>query len=47
MTTVKPFNTPVFCVNTNGWGPTTLPEQYIGIPFHPFGKNEKLGTQNI
>ena len=37
------FSTPTVHVNSEGWGPTTLPEQYVGVPFSPFGKGDRLG----
>lgn len=38
-----PFSTPRVFVNTSGWGPTALPERYMGVPFTPFGKGNRLG----
>lgn len=37
------FPVPLIHVNESGWGPTTLPTQYVGIPFSPFSKNERVG----
>ena len=40
-----PFGTPVVYINPEGWGPTTkcLPEQFLNVPFAPFGKGDRLG----
>ncbi|KAF0684753.1 Aste57867_23268 [Aphanomyces stellatus] len=37
------FSTPAVSCNTKGWGPTTLPKQFLNIPYAPFGKSDKLG----
>mmetsp|Transcript_20290 Transcript_20290/g.33475 ORF Transcript_20290/g.33475 Transcript_20290/m.33475 type:complete len:555 (+) Transcript_20290:121-1785(+) len=37
------FTTPTVHVNQLGWGPTSLPEQYLLLPFAPFGKGDRLG----
>ncbi|KAI9915517.1 hypothetical protein PsorP6_007281 [Peronosclerospora sorghi] len=37
------YEIPRVDVNTNGWGPTTLPEQFLNIPYAPFNKGDKLG----
>lgn len=37
------FTTPGVYVNVGGWGPTTLPEQYVGVPYNPFGKGDRIG----
>ena len=37
------FSTPPVLVNPGGWGPTTLPEQFVGVPYNPFSKSDKLG----
>jgi translation initiation factor 3 subunit D len=29
--------------NAEGWGPTTVPEQFDGVPFMPYSKGERLG----
>merc|ERR1712137_1371559 len=28
--------------NSSGWGPVSVPEEFEGMPFLPFGKNDKL-----
>lgn len=33
----------IFHVNTNSWGPTAVPEQFVGVPFNPFNRSEKIG----
>ena len=30
-------------MNPDGWGPTTLPVQFLDKPYAPFSKTEKLG----
>jgi len=37
------FAVPVIHVNHASWGPSTLPEQYVGVPFNPFGKGDDIG----
>lgn len=37
------YQTPHVDVNGNGWGPTTLPEQFLNVPYAPFNKGDKLG----
>ncbi|CAH0474544.1 unnamed protein product [Peronospora belbahrii] len=37
------YETPRVDVNINGWGPTTLPEQFLNIPYAPFNMGDKLG----
>lgn len=37
------FDIPDVPDNTDGWGPTTEPEELKGIPYAPFAKGEKLG----
>ncbi|KAG7383763.1 Eukaryotic translation initiation factor 3 subunit D [Phytophthora boehmeriae] len=37
------YETPRVDVNANGWGPTTLPEQFLNVPYAPFNKGDKLG----
>ncbi len=29
--------------NAEGWGPTSVPEQFDGVPFMPYSKGERLG----
>lgn len=29
--------------NADGWGPTSIPEQFDGVPFMPYSKGERLG----
>mmetsp|Transcript_17600 Transcript_17600/g.21322 ORF Transcript_17600/g.21322 Transcript_17600/m.21322 type:complete len:552 (-) Transcript_17600:1272-2927(-) len=43
MDKLESFSIPTVHVNSEGWGPTTLPEQYVGVPFTPFGKADRLG----
>ena len=38
-----PFPTPLVYVNSNGFGPTTLPEKFQNVPFMTFTKWETLG----
>ncbi|OQR99268.1 eukaryotic translation initiation factor 3 [Achlya hypogyna] len=37
------FSVPEVSVNGGGWGPTSLPKQFLNIPYAPFGKSDKLG----
>jgi len=37
------FLTPEVHVNQVGWGPTDMPEKFIGLPFNPFSKSDRLG----
>lgn len=37
------FPLPEVHVNIEGWGPTTLPEKFVRLPFASFGKNDRLG----
>ncbi|OQS05630.1 eukaryotic translation initiation factor 3 [Thraustotheca clavata] len=37
------YKVPGVSVNPTGWGPTTLPKQFLNIPYAPFGKGDKLG----
>ena len=37
------FPVPVLSDNPDGWGPTTLPEQFKNIPYAPFNKSDKVG----
>jgi len=41
----KVFETPQIFLNSQGWGPpsTCLPEQFVHLPYAPFGKDDKLG----
>ena len=38
-----PFPTPLVYVNSNGFGPTTLPDKFKDVPFVTFSKWEHLG----
>jgi translation initiation factor 3 subunit D len=38
-----PFVTPLVYVNPTGFGPTTLPERFVNLPFVTFTKWERLG----
>jgi hypothetical protein len=40
----QPFPTPVTVVNATGFGPTTYPPRFVGVPFNPFNKAERLGA---
>lgn len=37
------FKLPPIEVNDEGWGPTTVPEQFKDVPFMPFSKSDRLG----
>lgn len=37
------FKLPAIDDNSEGWGPTTVPEQFASVPFMPFGKGDRLG----
>ncbi|TYZ67753.1 hypothetical protein PybrP1_012997 [[Pythium] brassicae (nom. inval.)] len=37
------YSTPRVDVNDGGWGPTTLPPQFLNVPYAPFNKGDKLG----
>lgn len=37
------FKLPLVEDNTEGWGPTSVPEQFASVPFMPFGKGDRLG----
>lgn len=37
------YTTPRVDVNDGGWGPTTLPAQFLDVPYAPFNKGDKLG----
>ncbi len=37
------FYTPRVHLNYDGWGPTTLPEQFVDVPYAPFGKADRIG----
>ncbi|DAZ96637.1 TPA: hypothetical protein N0F65_005816 [Lagenidium giganteum] len=37
------YETPKVDVNEGGWGPTTLPQQFLNVPYAPFNKGDKLG----
>lgn len=37
------FQLPAVEDNTEGWGPTSVPAQFVDVPFMPFGKGERLG----
>eukprot|EP00245_Coleochaete_scutata_P017967 TRINITY_DN90_c0_g1_i1.p1 TRINITY_DN90_c0_g1~~TRINITY_DN90_c0_g1_i1.p1 ORF type:complete len:554 (+),score=148.71 TRINITY_DN90_c0_g1_i1:33-1694(+) len=37
------FLVPTLSDNQEGWGPTTVPEQFKDIPYAPFNKGDKLG----
>ncbi len=44
MSEEKPrFQVPLVHFNSSGWGPTTLPEKYVNLPYAPFGKSDRLG----
>lgn len=34
---------PDLAVNSDSWGPTTLPAQYEAVPFASFSKSDRLG----
>ena len=39
-----PFNIPSIDDNEEGWGPTTIPDQYKEVPYYaPYSKGDKLG----
>jgi len=37
------FKLPSVEDNAQGWGPTSVPEQFESVPFMPFSKGERLG----
>lgn len=37
------FPVPVLSDNPEGWGPTTLPEQFKDVPYAPFNKSDRVG----
>ena len=37
------YEIPQFSVKEDGWGPCSLPEQYVGLPFNFFYRDENLG----
>ncbi len=37
------FSIPQTPENSEGWGPTTVPDELKDIPFAPFSKGDKLG----
>ena len=37
------FEIPTLSDNSDGWGPTTVPEQFKNVPYAPFNMGEKLG----
>ncbi|KAG5184183.1 eukaryotic initiation factor 3 d subunit [Tribonema minus] len=39
------FTTPKVHINTDGWGPTNsnLPQQFLDVPYAPFGKSDRIG----
>ncbi|KAL4449000.1 hypothetical protein ABPG77_007717 [Micractinium sp. CCAP 211/92] len=37
------FVLPAVEENAEGWGPTSVPEQFDGVPFMPYSKGERLG----
>ncbi|CAI6000084.1 unnamed protein product [Closterium sp. NIES-64] len=37
------FPVPVLSDNPDGWGPTTLPEQFKDVPYAPFNKGDRVG----
>lgn len=39
----RQFETPTVHLNYDGWGPTTLPAQFVDVPYAPFGKGDRLG----
>ena len=40
---MEAFPTPTIFVNSQGFGPSSYPERFVGVPFNPFIKNERLG----
>lgn len=39
----SPYETPRVDVNAGGWGPTSLPERFLNVPYAPFNQGDKLG----
>ena len=37
------YELPAFAVNENGWGPSTLPDDYKDLPYAFFSRDENLG----
>ncbi|TMW67211.1 hypothetical protein Poli38472_012327 [Pythium oligandrum] len=42
-TKMASYEAPRVDVNEGGWGPTSLPEQFLNVPYAPFNKGDKLG----
>lgn len=38
-----PYELPKLSVNTDGWGPSSLPEQFEDLPFALFSRDDSLG----
>ena len=41
------FNPPLIQDNPNGWGPSSLPEQFQDMPYQPFSKGDRLGKVSV
>lgn len=37
------FSIPDLSDNQDGWGPTTVPDQYKDVPYAPFNKGDRVG----
>src|SRR5262245_40187282 len=37
------YAVPETSVNPSSWGPTSLPSRFVGVPYTPFSKGERLG----
>ena len=37
------YELPTFAVNENGWGPSTVPDDYKDLPYSFFSRDENLG----
>ena len=43
MASESTYELPSFAVNENGWGPSTLPDDYKDLPYSFFSRDENLG----
>lgn len=43
----KHFVLPQLQINPNGWGPSTEPKLFNGMPYQTFNKNDRLGMVRI
>ena len=43
MAALLPFPTPLIKPNPTGFGPSDYPARFVGVPFNPFTKSDRLG----